>query len=179
MMTEITGMREILLSDEINGLISMPYAPNSDLSVCCETVQSGNENDIIAASGLLVQSEIETDIVGSQEKTLSSAAEAIQLAISLHKSLSLGEILLSCKQALEKYFSLEFIRLIQPRVDIIKATVYSLEERGNSPLVMPCVINLEPSRLKECLQTKQIAIKYSAQGCVLDDIERDFLCPEG
>jgi diguanylate cyclase (GGDEF)-like protein/PAS domain S-box-containing protein len=52
-----------------------------------------------------------------------------------------------------------------------------LEERGKSPLVMPCVINLEPSRLKECLLTKQKAIKYSAQSCVLDDIERDFLCP--
>jgi diguanylate cyclase (GGDEF)-like protein/PAS domain S-box-containing protein len=182
-------MEPLLSQDEIDALMSIASYETSNLKGSCDADQPGiacgsydplggarlpigkrerNEYSI----GIQDKSESSTDITSSPAIEL---GEARALAVSLHKSLSPEGILRSCNQALRKHLSQGRVSLVQPRSNRTTATLYSLDDGGNSPLIGPQIIELEPSRLKECLLRKRELNIRTAQITQLDYIERGYL----
>ena len=176
-MREQTSIRELLSQNELSALFSIRYGSDSDLNAGCETIQSNVEDDVMGVSAQAVELTSRKNIGEGQDEGLSNDSEVLKLAISLHESLSLGEILLACSHALEHFFSLKFLSFIQPRVDKTMVTIYSLDKSGNGPLVTPRVIDLKPSRLRECLLKNQRVIRYALKVDELDHAERDYFIP--
>jgi diguanylate cyclase (GGDEF)-like protein len=85
-------------------------------------------------------------------------ADATSLALSIHSSLVLTEILRACRQALQHDFPLVRLTLVQHRTNESTATLYSLDEGGDAHLVGPTVIPVENSRLKQCIGDSKLSI---------------------
>lgn len=182
-------MRSLLSQDEIDALFSLVPSKDSSLSNPCETshvsIANRCHNPGGASSMPVSEPEMGKGVVESQNGDVSAdiitskspvtLAEETTLAISLHGYLTLEGILRSCSQALREHFPLRCISFVQPRANSATATVYSLNERADSPSIGPHVIAIEPSRLKECLLKQQKLITYSVRVSELDDIERDYL----
>ena len=81
---------------------------------------------------------------------------ATSLATSVYGSLILAEILRACRCALQEHFVLQRLSLVHHRANELTATLYSLDEGGDAPLIGPKVIVLEDSRLKQCIVEQEL-----------------------
>jgi diguanylate cyclase (GGDEF)-like protein/PAS domain S-box-containing protein len=177
MIREKMGIRDIISSDELSALFAIPSASDLDLNSYDGTMQSEKDKAQNAVSDPADEFIETADTAKNQNGILPRDEHLQKSAISLYGSLSLGEILLRCQQALNKHFSLEFITLIQPRIDKTMVTVYSLGKSGKSTHILPHVIKLESSRLSTCMVEKQPIFKYIARVAELDNTERRYLVP--
>jgi diguanylate cyclase (GGDEF)-like protein/PAS domain S-box-containing protein len=184
--TIITG--PLLSQDEIHALFSFEPSQDSSLSDSCETNKPGiidsgcNTNG--ATSMPASEPARESDNVENQNKngvddiiTSKSPvahAEEVTRVNPFQGFLTFEAILRGCRQILKEHFPLGRISLVQPRGNKTTATVHSLNEDGNATITGPYVINLEPSRLKECLLKQQLIVA-SVRVSELDDTERDYL----
>jgi len=96
------------------------------------------------------------------------------VAVSIHGSLLLDEILRRCMRILRQDFQLRRLSLVQHRSNEYTATLYSVDDiEGTSP-IRPRVIALKPSRLKEHFNPKRGAeVCFSVQR-ELDGTERAY-----
>jgi len=104
--------------------------------------------------------------------TLSAAA---QLASALHGSLQLAEILRGLRRFLQGHYRIGRLSLVQHRSNESTATLYSLDDNGESSLIGPRVIALEPSRLRQCLARPAMQLVASAAVTDHDRIEQRYL----
>jgi diguanylate cyclase (GGDEF)-like protein/PAS domain S-box-containing protein len=182
-------MEPLLSQDEIDALLSVASYETSGLKRACAAGKSGSaggscdpcyeEPLAMDKPGLKehrfgIQSKAVPVAVSSSSPAFDSG-EAEALAISLHQYLSPEGILRSCNQALRKHLSRGRVSLVQPRSNRTTATIRSLDDGENSPLIGPRVIELEPSRLKECMLKQQEFSIRAASLSQLDYIERGYL----
>jgi diguanylate cyclase (GGDEF)-like protein/PAS domain S-box-containing protein len=104
--------------------------------------------------------------------TLSGAAT---LAASLHGSLQLSEILRRCRRFLENHFRMGRLSLVQHRANEATATLYSLDDGGNTPLIGPRVIAIQLSRLRQSIVEPGMRLVPLASASDQDKIERKYL----
>jgi diguanylate cyclase (GGDEF)-like protein len=102
-------------------------------------------------------------------------ADATSLALSIHSSLMLTEILRACRQALQHDFPLGRLTLVQHRTNESTATLYSLDESGDAPLIGPSVILLENSRLRQCIADHKLRIVQLDDATEPDAVESRHL----
>jgi diguanylate cyclase (GGDEF)-like protein/PAS domain S-box-containing protein len=102
-------------------------------------------------------------------------ANAASLATTIHSSLFLSEILRACRHALEECFLLGRLSLVQHRANESTATLYALDEAGDSSLIGPKVIILEPSRLRQCITDLEPCVVQFLDSDEQDAIERRHL----
>ncbi len=113
------------------------------------------------------------------EGTVVPLSDAAEIAASLHASLLLDEILLGCLRILRRHFPLQRLSLVQHRRNENTATLYSLDDTTETPFVLPQVIALEDSRLRECLNLRRRAeVRFSRQSRP-DGIEERYLIHPG
>jgi transcriptional regulator with GAF, ATPase, and Fis domain len=177
MIREKMGIRDIISSDELSALFTIPSASDLDLDSYRGTMRSDKDNAWNGGSDPAGEFIETTGSAKNQNGMIPRDEQLHGESISLYGSLSLGEILLRCQQALKNHFSLEFITLIQPRIDKTMVTVYSSSKNGKSMHVLPHVIKLESSRLSKCMVEKQAIFKYFAQAVELDNTEKSCLIP--
>jgi diguanylate cyclase (GGDEF)-like protein/PAS domain S-box-containing protein len=102
-------------------------------------------------------------------------ADATSLALSIHGSLMLTEILSACRQALQQHFPLGRLTLAHHRANESTATLYSLDASGDAPLIGPNVILLENSRLRQCIADHKLRIVQLDKSAEADAVESRHL----
>ncbi len=101
-------------------------------------------------------------------------SETAEIAASIHGSLLLDEILQGCLRILRRHISLTHLSLVQHRRNENTATLYSLDDSAGTPFILPQVIALENSRLKDCFnRRKRIEVRFSRQ-LKQDSIEEKY-----
>ena len=101
--------------------------------------------------------------------------DAASMATSIHGSLILADILRACRRLLREHFSLGRLSIVKYRGNESTATLYSLDEAGDAPLIGPKVIALENSRLKRCILDHQQRVVRLNDGSAQDAIEKRHL----
>jgi diguanylate cyclase (GGDEF)-like protein/PAS domain S-box-containing protein len=110
-----------------------------------------------------------------REGTPDARPDTAKIAASIHGSLLLDEILVGCLNILKQHFSLGRLSLVQHRTNETTVTLYSLDEGGETSLILPRVISLENSRLKGSLRRARcVKVKFSRQ-LKPDPIEQSYL----
>jgi diguanylate cyclase (GGDEF)-like protein/PAS domain S-box-containing protein len=182
-------MRSMLSQDEIGGQLSAAAVDDLSMSDRWELHQTGVADHVkdsgCPASVPAVELEAEKRFGEASNHEFSvrimipnscvTSAEAASLAILLHTSLTIEDILRRSHQVLSEHFFLGRLSLVQLRASESAATVYSIDEDAMSPLLGPHVITVEGSRLKECLFEQREIISESLRVSELDDTEREYL----
>ncbi len=106
-------------------------------------------------------------------------SDSAEIAASIHGSLLLDEILLGCFRLLNRHFSLRRLSLAQQRKNENAATLYSLDDDSDTPFIVPTVIALEESRLRDCLIQRQSAEARFSSGSEPDCLEQTYLIRAG
>jgi diguanylate cyclase (GGDEF)-like protein/PAS domain S-box-containing protein len=104
-----------------------------------------------------------------------SPAAANSLAISVHGSLVLADILRACRRVLQQHFPLGRLSLVQHRSNESTATLYSLDAGDNALMIGPTVILLEASRLKTCIADRAPCVVLLSDTADQDAIEQHHL----
>ncbi len=102
-------------------------------------------------------------------------SDAASMATSIHGSLILAEILRACRRLLQEHFSLGRLSIVMYRGNESTATLYSLDEAGDAPLIGPKVIALENSRLKRCILDHEPLVVALNNGATEDAVEKRHL----
>ena len=172
-------MKPLLSQDEIHALFSNATSEDSILSSPREENETGVANPCSTPGGVpsrpATDPEIEERSFEGQNEKISAEIIASKFPAALAEAITLEGILRRCCQALREHFNLGRLSLVQPRSNTTTATIYSLDESRNSPLLGPHVIALEPSRLKESLLEQQELVACAVNSSKLDDMERDYL----
>jgi diguanylate cyclase (GGDEF)-like protein/PAS domain S-box-containing protein len=112
---------------------------------------------------------------GAPDPAPLSPATVNSLAMSVHGSLVLADILRACHRVLRQHFPLGRLSLVQRRSNESMATVYSLDKSDNSLMIGPTVILLEPSRLKGCMADRAPCVVQLRDAADQDAIEQHHL----
>ncbi len=181
-MGEISTTRSLLSQDEINALLSS--------LVNHETAKSGmpgRSRERAASTSIpTTEPQLENDLLESpavcadirSAKLPFTLPAVLTPAASFDQFLTVEEILRSCRRALTEHLCMGRVSLVRTGCRDT-ATVYSVDEDGNSPLIGPRVISLEPSRLNECALRQQVLIVYDVPGPQLDRTETNYLVRTG
>jgi diguanylate cyclase (GGDEF)-like protein len=178
-----------LSQEEVSALFSLEHPRDLNPGNSCEAnrtdagegvLKSSDTNTAPARESKAGAGLVESQSEGGSAESIDSkppvsySEEKTQFS-SLHGSLSLEAILRSCRQIYREHFSLGGISLVLPKGNTSTATVYSLNEGPDAPIVGPHLITLESSRLKECILKRQHLVAWTVDASELDNIERDFL----
>lgn len=169
-------MRRLLSQDELNALLAIEIPTDMIFNSLPEATKPSPVGRFSVNSSAIVKSKDKKHIINSHNKK-AHRREGMRLAVSLYRSLSLGEILLACSQALKRQMPLKHFSFVQPRRDKTLVTVYSEAISGVSPFQAPNIVHLAFSRLQECLLKREALYASAVDVTELDDAERNYLFP--
>ncbi len=117
-------------------------------------------------------------LVCGSEETQVSPSDFAEMAALIHGSLLIDEILLGCLRIFRQHFSPRRLSLVQERANADTVTLYSVDDDSESPLILPRVIALRPSRLGECIKRRLGRSVVFSHHVKPDHAEKEYLvCP--